>query len=199
MQMMWHTEQEKLSGQEGVKVRLFQEKRPFTFLEVLNGWRTDMAFRTFFLAELTAVATTAIFWEMPPITRSTLTRPYEFVAVHSPYLATVAANNHPFAAQLAAVKGSVITFANLGGDATLVVPRAVTASIDYAHLATFLQNAPQSQKEALLRTLGEAVLAVAAERPLWISTSGLGVYWLHIRLDSRPKYYTHIPYREAIL
>ncbi|MDF9799652.1 hypothetical protein OKW21_004915 [Catalinimonas alkaloidigena] len=29
-----------------------------------------------------------------------------------------------------------------------------------------------------------------------MSTSGLGVYWLHIRLDSRPKYYQFDPYRK---
>jgi hypothetical protein len=29
---------------------------------------------------------------------------------------------------------------------------------------------------------------------MWLSTSGLGVAWLHIRLDSTPKYYQHQPY-----
>ena len=32
---------------------------------------------------------------------------------------------------------------------------------------------------------------------LWVSTSGLGVYWLHVRLDSYPKYYQHAPYKNA--
>jgi hypothetical protein len=38
------------------------------------------------------------------------------------------------------------------------------------------------------------------ERPtekIWMSTCGTGVYWLHLRLDSKPKYYTYAPYREA--
>jgi hypothetical protein len=34
------------------------------------------------------------------------------------------------------------------------------------------------------------------DAPLWISTSGLGVYWLHVRLDARPKYYTYAPFRQ---
>ena len=25
---------------------------------------------------------------------------------------------------------------------------------------------------------------------------GLGVYWLHVRLDRTPKYYTYVPFRE---
>lgn len=31
--------------------------------------------------------------------------------------------------------------------------------------------------------------------PVWLSISGLGVYWLRIRLDARPKYYQHLPYK----
>jgi hypothetical protein len=35
------------------------------------------------------------------------------------------------------------------------------------------------------------------EQPLWLSTAGTGIFWLHVRLDSRPKYYTYQPYRES--
>jgi hypothetical protein len=31
--------------------------------------------------------------------------------------------------------------------------------------------------------------------PVWLSTSGLGVYWLHVRLDTHPKYYQYQPYK----
>lgn len=30
---------------------------------------------------------------------------------------------------------------------------------------------------------------------LWISTSGLGVSWLHVRLNFYPKYYSHNSYK----
>jgi hypothetical protein len=33
--------------------------------------------------------------------------------------------------------------------------------------------------------------------PLWLSTAGMGVSWLHLRLDSRPKYYRHRSYAIA--
>jgi len=32
---------------------------------------------------------------------------------------------------------------------------------------------------------------------VWLSTAGMGVSWLHVRLDDRPKYYGHRPYRIA--
>ena len=33
-------------------------------------------------------------------------------------------------------------------------------------------------------------------RPVWLSTAGAGVSWLHVRLDDRPKYYGCGPYRQ---
>jgi len=38
-----------------------------------------------------------------------------------------------------------------------------------------------------------------SDRPTWLSTAGLGVYWLHLRLDSRPKYYRYQPYKAAVV
>jgi hypothetical protein len=36
-------------------------------------------------------------------------------------------------------------------------------------------------------------------QPVWLSTAGAGVAWLHVRLDDRPKYYGHGPYRQRPL
>jgi hypothetical protein len=32
---------------------------------------------------------------------------------------------------------------------------------------------------------------------VWMSTSGMGVSWLHVRLDRVPKYYNYLPYKNA--
>ena len=32
------------------------------------------------------------------------------------------------------------------------------------------------------------------DRPMWLSTCGTGVAWVHMRLDQRPKYYTYTPF-----
>jgi len=58
-----------------------------------------------------------------------------------------------------------------------------------------VRNAPAPQVHALLQRLAREALARLSDRPLWISTAGMGVYWLHVRLDSRPKYYRHAPYK----
>ena len=49
---MWQTQRESLPGEQGFKVKLFMDERPFTFAEVLASWQNDELFRTFFLAVL---------------------------------------------------------------------------------------------------------------------------------------------------
>jgi len=136
----------------------------------------------------------AVFWECPPVRDTTLDDPFECVLVHSSALARVKANPAPFRHVLDSA-APVATFDNLGGDATLVVPTSQASNNCYPHLAQFCRTAPDDQRRAVWRALGEAIHPRVQQRPIWVSTSGLGVYWLHFRLDSRPKYYTHRPYR----
>jgi len=99
----------------------------------------------------------------------------------------------PFAA--AGPGALVASFPNLGGDATLIAPCPDAAAGPYPHLAAFCRRAPKRQLLAFWKAVGEALADSLSARPLWLSTSGLGVAWLHARLDSTPKYYTHAPYR----
>lgn len=34
-------------------------------------------------------------------------------------------------------------------------------------------------------------------KPVWLSTAGAGVPWLHVRLDDHPKYYGYALYRSG--
>ncbi len=43
----------------------------------------------------------------------------------------------------------------------------------------------------------EVKLEEKPEEKIWMSTCRIGIYWLHLRLDTKPKYYTYTPYREA--
>jgi hypothetical protein len=101
---------------------------------------------------------------------------------------------------------NVVTFRNLGGDAILIAPSPAGAASSYAHLAAFLRTAADSlaaflrtaadsQVHALWQNVARSVAESLTEKPMWLSTSGLGVAWLHIRLDSSPKYYQHQPYK----
>jgi hypothetical protein len=102
---------------------------------------------------------------------------------------------------------SVVTFTNLGGDAVLISPRPLVNSSDgvtvdnYAHLAAFILGGPEAQARELWVAVGRAFLRRLSEGPndrkIWLSTSGLGVYWLHVRLDNVPKYYNWLPYKNS--
>ncbi|MEE8426114.1 MAG: hypothetical protein V3S15_02440, partial [Woeseiaceae bacterium] len=137
------------------------------------------------------------FWETPPVTSATIDREFEFVLVDSPQLAGVRADEQAFANHFASAgpAASVIEFSNLGGDATLVVPCPRGPLTAYSQLSTFARRAPDHQQHRLRALVGAALERRLGTQPVWLSTSGLGIYWLHIRLDSAPKYYTHEPYR----
>ena len=89
---------------------------------------------------------------------------------------------------------AIATFPNLGGDATLVVPTPRADDSAYGHIAAFVRNAPTDQQHELWKAVADAMAANLADRPLWLSTAGAGVAWLHVRLDQRPKYYQHRPF-----
>jgi hypothetical protein len=69
---------------------------------------------------------------------------------------------------------------------------------DYKNLREFNCNALLEQKESFWQKVGEKMeekLIDADGSPRWLSTSGLGISYLHVRIDSRPKYYSFDEYR----
>ncbi len=131
----------------------------------------------------------AFFWETSPVASASRDRAFEFVLIDSPALARVTAEAAPFARQLGNTTDSCVMFPNLSGDAWLVVPRARAEHEHYTHLARFVRGAPHAQVDELLRTVGLTITRWWSERaePCWLGTAGLGVHWLHVRLDRRPK------------
>lgn len=174
-----------------------------TWQAAIDHWQYSPAFRSSLTQALADVPFAAFFWETPAITTVSLLQPWECVAVAAPSLAQTPPDASPFSDYLKRdATRAIATFPNLGGDALLVVPQPQGAIEAYAHMATFLRKAPAHQIHQLWQILGQTVQRHIAERdgkPFWVSTSGLGVAWLHIRLDDRPKYYTHPPYRIAAM
>jgi len=153
-------------------------------------------FRAQFNALLAEVPSRVIRWETPQLTKATATDNFECVIVDSPNLDR-AANQSAFVEQFAlGGADGIAVFDNLGGDATLVVPCPAGPDSAYCHLSAFVRGAPANQQHALWRRLAEAVLDRLSGVPVWVNTAGGGVPWLHLRLDSRPKYYQYSPYKE---
>ena len=127
-----------------------------------------------------------------PITDATLSRPFECAIIRCDGLNRVV-DEGAFSAHFTPDR-DVVTFSNLGRDATLVVPCPRAEPSLYAHLGAFLRGAPEPQIHALWVAVARAVERRLGQEPLWLSTAGMGVAWLHVRLDDRPKYYAHREY-----
>ena len=165
--------------------------------DVLALWQGDGAFRSFFVSLLAAAPFEAFFWECPPISAANADRTFEFVLVGCAALANLPPDPHAFARHCRGAPDGIATFCNLGRDARLVAPCPEAPLAAYPHIAAFARNAPERQQHALWSAVGSEVERQLGAHPLWLSTSGLGVAWLHVRLDSYPKYYSFGPYRAA--
>lgn len=198
--MSWRTEIEPLDGGRVRRVRVYRGEELAAYAEVIEGWQREAGFRAKFVDTLATAPFATYFWETPPVTRNTATRPFEFVLVDAPALASMPPDPDAFARhfQAAGTGADVAAFANLGGDTFLVAPTPRAAADAYPHIAAFSRTAALDQQHAFWRAVGQAMAAHLGDRPLWLSTSGLGIAWLHARLDPRPKYYTFEPYRHHL-
>lgn len=178
------------------KYTVTRDGSPIAYAEVLNLWQRDEGYRSFFLSLLSDSPFTAYRWETPPITVDTANRTFEFVLLNSPYLARTP-DSQTFAYYFARdpCGDGIVAFENLRKDAMLVVPSPRVQETAYPHLAAFNQLAPDRQKHALWRIVGQQMHHRLRDRPLWLSTAGGGVAWLHVRLDAYPKYYAYAPYQ----
>ncbi|MGN8224277.1 DUF6940 family protein [Gracilimonas sp. BCB1] len=178
------------------KFRITHLKKPISnqqFLELLSEERD---FRTFYNNVLKELPFEAFFWENKPMSSSSMHREYEFNVINSNYLANKSPDFETFSSYFKAEQ-DVVSFRNLGNDAQLIAPCPIDGQSGYAHIGTFIREAPKSQIQNLWKRTGEEMLGAIENEPLWLSTSGLGVFWLHIRIDSVPKYYQTSAYKSV--
>ena len=173
---------------------------PWTCTQVAEALATGGGAVAHLERSIAATPWSGVFWECRPMRGETAdATPFEWVVLHSPAVARLVADSRPFGAQLAG-DGDVATFDNLGRDARLVAPTPGGDGEDCAHLVAFLRTAGARRRRALWRSVGAALADWLAHKPaetVWLSTSGLGVSWLHVRLDREPKYITWRPYRSC--
>ena len=179
--------------------RISSDGQPATYATVLDLWQCDSGFRSYFTTLLADSPFSAYRWETPPVTHSSVNRPFEFVLINSPGFSSRKTDATTYAQYFTDddADAGVVTFTNLRGDATLIVPSPRTTDAVYGHLAAFIRNAPHAQVDSIWRVISKQVRSRLGSKPVWLSTAGGGVAWLHVRLDSRPKYYGHQPYRTA--
>jgi hypothetical protein len=194
---MWTSGADDLTECGGQRIEVLSGSDHLSFADALTLLQSDEHFRQFFIDLLVNAPSSAFRWETPPVSKATLDRKFEFVLLDCPSLER-APDSAAFAAQFAADRAGtqVVTFANLGRDAVLVVPTPGGRLGAYTHLASFLRQAPSAQIHSLWIAVSKAMHARVNDDPVWLSTAGMGVPWLHVRLDDRPKYYGYKPYKQ---
>lgn len=84
----WAAQVEQLTGYRGLKVTLQHDGAQVAYSSVLEAWQHQADCRSMFLKLLQNAPYSAFRWETPPITKATASRPFEFVLLDSPGLAT---------------------------------------------------------------------------------------------------------------
>jgi len=191
----------KLELRESGRVRricIYGDANPLSNSDIVRLWQCDAGFREFFTALLASAPFEAFLWETRPVTTDSLDQSFEFVLLDCAALKGVQADRVPFGKQLEfpMADDNVVTFFNLSGDAVLIAPCEGGPLCAYPHIAAFVRHGEKAQQHALWTSVGAAMQRHIGEEPTWLSTSGLGVFWLHIRLDTFPKYYKYKPYRD---
>ena len=203
---MFQFQSEKLEENSVVRFSLFKNEAQLTWEEVITLWEQDANFRTFFASILQSSSYSAFRWETPSVSWETSSRPFEFVLINSPRL-TRSPDRKAFADYFSASKfdadkteqphqnSRIAVFPSLGKDSMLVVPSPLNPDTRFVHLAEFMQRADANLIDSFWQIVGATVKQELNENPIWVNTAGGGVAWLHLRIDTRPKYYKHLPYK----
>lgn len=136
----------------------------------------------------------AFFWEVKPVNLKLLNQDFEFVLVESNSLLKINSDDSHFS-QYFTSDDLVVHFSNLNGDAELIVPTPISDKTDYTHIANFVRTAERKQIIDFWKKVVTIYSNKINNQVRWLSTSGLGVHWLHVRVDSKPKYYQHLDYK----
>lgn len=188
---MWTAKAEVVPN--GHRFQIFRDADVVSFREYLTLLENDQHFGSWYTDFLAAAEYEAFFWEHPPLCNASIDSKAEFVLLESPTLARVRPDPEPFRSHFEN-DGDIVAFRSLGGDALLIAPKPLEPLAAYAHLAAFARHASKMQVQTLWHQTGRAIRETLSDQNLWVSTSGLGVAWLHVRLDTYPKYYQHRPY-----
>lgn len=183
-----------------IEIAIKADDKVWSFRQVFQAWEKDPEFALWWQQQLAAIRYPAIFWECPPLRKQEIGRPFRAVWIRSPRLGRIEPNGSAFAEHWEPRERTrVVSFTNLSKDARLVVPMPGSGGEEYAHLLDFARKAPESQAVALWARVAREMGLRLNNNPCWLSTAGLGVSWLHVRLDNRPKYYRHLAYRNGAM
>lgn len=186
-----------VEGEHAIRFRLKKDDHFLSFAEVFDLWEKEEDFVDFYTESLIQTEYEAFYWEHPALQEEYLEKRYECILQRSRPLERARVNEEAFQEHIHTSQPCA-DFLNLGKNARLVVPTKQADTTGYRHLGEFIRTAQASQIKAVFQRVGKAMKQeLSAEKMIWLNTAGLGVIWLHIRLDTRPKYYKTKHYKQG--
>lgn len=186
-----------MPGDQIIKYEVYDGENRLTYQQVIDLLINDREFRVDFNQQLADSPFSAYRFETPAVSIDTRCLEFEFVLINTPSFATRKTDADSFREFFtdSQTNDGVVTFENLGRDAVLIVPSPRTRVDAYGQLAAFVRQAPEQQIDSFWRVAALTLQCKINDRPVWFSTAGGGVAWLHARIDKRPKYYGFDEYR----
>lgn len=179
-----------------IRFKLKQEDQFLSFQKVFDLWRESSEFTCFYVSLLEEGEYSGLFWEHPPLTLIDLNQDYECIIYRTHAFDKKSVDEDAFKDFISS-NHLITSFPNLGKNAMLIAPTKQNEAACYKHFGIFLQQAGKEQILALFQEIGKLTLEQINEKEqIWLNTSGMGVFWLHIRLDTIPKYYKTKRYKE---
>lgn len=197
---MYTFDKQTLAEHKTFRYSLLDDGLPLAFEDVARLWQRSAPFRAFFTKLLSDAPFPAFYLETPGITLTTAGQPFEMILMRSIELETAKADAKTFAEHFDELSPAV-AFWSLRQDVRLVSPCPApdVQMSAYTHLANFVRQASEDQVSTFWELVGLEYANQLGDDPVWLSTSGLGVHWLHLRIAQSPRYYQHKPYRKALL
>jgi hypothetical protein len=159
-----------------------QRGKYMTWNEVIKSLRENIDTFVYKLIQFfIGVKYKAYFWECDKVM---MNKPFRFAIFDSKTLANRKQDNKAFNGVINCKKDYAISFPSLSKNIDLVVPCNRSSSTKYTSLATFSRTSLIKQQVDFWMIVGNNI-----KDGDWVSTSGLGVAWLHVRISDRPKYY----------
>ena len=133
--------------------------------------------------------TKSFFWETSCVTKS-LSTEYKEKYIENNELHKMKQNYQSFAKKInASQHKDVLSFFNLSKTSLLVVPKP-RSNKKFTTLKQFMDNATEKQQKVFWRKVVSCIhKMLKTHDKVWVSTHGRGVPYLHVRIDTVPKYY----------
>ena len=168
------------------KFTVMNGEKSLTYSDFLNFTLKNINFRNQFLSILEKSRFDAYRLETPGVNLTSLNQRFEFVLINCPALIGVV-DEDSFSEFFTEEKIGAVSFPNLGKNAQLIVPCPIARPEVYTHLASFCRKAPVAQKHNLFKLAAGYLKENISDKPSWFSTAGMGVSWLHLRIEQKPK------------